>query len=73
MAFYLAYYIIVLKSGKSKLSEALPHLSDKESSNREIIYRHLCDMFMEMIKRWAYRQKKWTKDSVTQNIELIKE
>jgi KDO2-lipid IV(A) lauroyltransferase len=53
---------------------ALPHLSDKE---RVVIekksYRHLCDMFMEMIKTMSISSKEMNKRFVITNIELIKE
>jgi KDO2-lipid IV(A) lauroyltransferase len=51
----------------------LPHLSDKE---RVVIekksYRHLCDMFMEMIKTMSISSKEMNKRFVITNIELIK-
>jgi KDO2-lipid IV(A) lauroyltransferase len=59
---------------RANLALALPHLSDKE---RVVIekksYRHLCDMFMEMIKTMSISSKEMNKRFVITNIELIKE
>jgi KDO2-lipid IV(A) lauroyltransferase len=49
------------KMVRANLALALPHLSDK-SSNREKSYRHLCDMFMEMIKTMSISSKEMNKD-----------
>ena len=52
----------------------LPHLSDKE---RLIIekksYRHMCDMFLEMIKTMTISVAEMNRRFVVTNIELVKE
>lgn len=53
---------------------ALPHLSEQE---RLIIekksYKHLCDMFLEMIKTMSISEKEIQKRFVFSNLEIIKE
>lgn len=70
--YVLVYYIIGYrkKTVKENLRIALPHLSDNE---RLIIekesYRHLCDMFLEMIKTMSISRKEIEKRFVFTNID----
>jgi KDO2-lipid IV(A) lauroyltransferase len=70
--FSLLYYRLSKKVVRANLALALPHLSDKERVEKKS-YRHLCDMFMEMIKTMSISSKEMNKRFVITNIELIKE
>ncbi|MEZ7498620.1 lysophospholipid acyltransferase family protein [Flavobacterium sp. Arc3] len=74
--YFLVYYIIGYRKKvvRANLALALPNLSDQE---RLVIekksYRHLCDMFMEMIKTMTISSEEMNKRFVITNIELMKE
>ncbi|WP_369753996.1 lysophospholipid acyltransferase family protein [Flavobacterium sp. WC2409] len=74
--YFLIYYIIGYrkKTVRENLAMALPNLSDEE---RLVIekksYRHMCDMFMEMIKTMTISSKEMNKRFVITNLEVIKE
>lgn len=71
--YVLIYYVIGYrkKTVRENLRLALPHLSDKE---RLIIekksFRHLCDMFLEMIKTMTISKNEIEKRFVLNNIEV---
>ena len=73
--YFLLYYIIGYRKKvvRENIKKALPHLSDKE---RLIVekksYRHLCDMFLEMIKTMSISEKEIEKRFVFKNLELYK-
>ena len=73
--YIITYYIISYrkKTVRENLAIAMPHLSDKE---RLIIekksYRHLCDMFLEMIKTITISRKEIDKRFVFTNLEVFK-
>ena len=71
--YLLIYYVLGYrkKTVRQNLAKALPHLSAKE---RLIIekksFRHLCDMFLEMIKTMTISKKEIEKRFVLTNIEV---
>jgi Kdo2-lipid IVA lauroyltransferase/acyltransferase len=71
--YVIVYYIIGYrkKTVRENLALALPHLSDAE---RLIIekksFRHLCDMFLEMIKTMTISQKEIDQRFVFTNLEV---
>ncbi len=73
--YLIVYYIIGYrkKTVRENLALALPHLSVEE---RMIIekkfFRHLCDMFLEMIKTMTISKKEISKRYVFTNIEVYK-
>lgn len=73
--YLIVYYIIGYrkKTVRDNLALALPHLSVEE---RMIIekkfFRHLCDMFLEMIKTMTISRKEISKRYVFTNIEVYK-
>ncbi len=70
--FVLIYYIIGYrrKTVRENLAMAFPHLSVKERRQIEIkSYRHLCDMFLEMIKTMNLSQEEMRKRFRFTNIE----
>ena len=74
--FVLIYYIIGYrkKTVRSNIQLTLPHLSKKEQLQVEKkFYRHMCDMFMEMIKTMSISKKEIQKRFVFKNIELFHE
>ncbi len=74
--YIIVYYVIGYRKKivKANLVLTLPHLSDKE---RLIIekksYRHMCDMFLEMIKTMTISVAEMNRRFVVTNIELVKE
>ena len=58
---------------RSNLALALPHLSDQE---RLVIekksYKHLCDMFLEMIKTMSISNKEMEKRFTYKNLEVYR-
>lgn len=74
--YVLMYHIIGYRKKvvRRNIKIALPHLSDKE---RLIVekksYKHLCDMFLEMVKTISISQKEIEKRFVFKNLELYKE
>ena len=71
--YLLIYYVLGYrkKTVRQNLAMALPHLSAKE---RLIVekksFRHLCDMFLEMIKTMTISKKEIEKRFVLTNIEV---
>lgn len=74
-AYLIVYYIIGYRKEtvRENLALALPHLSAEE---RLLIekksFRHLCDMFLEMIKTMTISKKEIEKRFVFTNIEVYK-
>ena len=74
--YIIVYYVVGYRKKivKANLVLTLPHLSDKE---RLIIekksYRHMCDMFLEMIKTMTISVAEMNRRFVVTNIELVKE
>lgn len=69
--YFILYYIIGYrkKTVKENLLIALPHLSEKERLHIEKkSYKHLCDMFLEMIKTMSISRKEIDKRFVFTNI-----
>lgn len=72
VAFVLIFYIIGYrrKTVRANLKLALPHLSDSERKKIEKdFYRHMCDMFLEMVKTLSITEKQMQKRFVFTNIE----
>lgn len=73
--YLIVYYVIGYrkKTVRENLALAFPNLSDKE---RLIIekksFRHLCDMFLEMIKTMTISKKEINKRFVFTNLEIYK-
>jgi KDO2-lipid IV(A) lauroyltransferase len=73
--YLIVYYLIGYrkKTVRENLALALPHLPDEE---RLIIekksFRHLCDMFLEMIKTMTISNKEISKRFVFTNLEVYK-
>lgn len=62
------------KTVRKNLKLTLPHLSDSERLNVEKkFYKHMCDMFLEMIKTMNISEKEINRRFVVTNIELIAE
>lgn len=58
---------------RANLALALPHLSAKERLIIEIkFYKHLCDMFLEMIKTMTISQEEMDRRFVYKNFEVYK-
>ena len=59
---------------RKNLNLVFPKLSDKEKKNIERkAYKHLCDLFLEIIKSLGMSKEDMTKRFVFKNIEVIKE
>lgn len=74
--FVLIYYIVGYrkKTVRSNIQLTLPHLSKKEQLQVEKkFYKHMCDMFMEMIKTISISKKEIQKRFTFTNIELFHE
>jgi KDO2-lipid IV(A) lauroyltransferase len=70
---FLVYNIIGYRKKivRGNIAMALPHLSDKERLEIEKkFYRHMCDMFLEMIKTMTISQKEMEKRYVFTNLDL---
>lgn len=73
--YVIIYYIIGYRKNtvRENLALALPHLSDQE---RLIIekksFRHLCDIFLEMIKTMTISEKQIRKRFIFTNLEVYK-
>jgi KDO2-lipid IV(A) lauroyltransferase len=62
--YFIVYYIIGYrkKTVRENLALALPHLSEKERlSIEKKSFRHMCDMFLEMIKTMSISEKEINK------------
>lgn len=71
--YFLIYYVIGYrkKTVRHNLKIALPHLSDKERlSIEKKSYRHLCDMFLEMIKTMSISRSQIDKRFAYTNLEV---
>ena len=74
--YLIVYYIIGYRKKvvRDNIAMALPHLDAEERLTIEKkSYRHLCDMFMEMIKTMTISSEEMNKRFVITNIELMKE
>lgn len=74
--YLIVYYIIGYRKKvvRENIAMALPHLDAEERLTIEKkSYRHLCDMFMEMIKTMTISSEEMNKRFVITNIELMKE
>ena len=72
--YVLIYYIIGYrrKIVRQNIQLALPHLTKKEQLNIEKkSYRHMCDMFLEMIKTMSISEKEIDKRFVFTNLEVL--
>lgn len=72
----LVYYVIRYrrKIVRQNIALALPHLSKKEQlAVEKKSYRHLCDMFLEMIKTMTISEKEMDKRFTFTNLELYQE
>ena len=70
--FFLVYYVFGYrkKAVRENIAMALPHLSDKEQRVIEKkFYKHMCDMFLEMIKTMSISEKEIEKRFVFTNLE----
>lgn len=76
MVYVLVYYIIGYRKKivGQNLAAALPHLSDKERKAIEKkSYRHLCDMFLEMMKTMSISGEEMNKRFRFTNVETLAE
>lgn len=73
---YILIYRIIgyrTKTVQANLKLALPHLSDKERKRIEkTFYKHLCDMFLEMVKTMGISQKEMEKRFKLTNLDVYK-
>jgi len=73
MVYILVYYVIGYrkKTVRENIAMALPGLSEKERlSIEKKSYRHLCDMFLEMVKTMSITEKQIKKRFTFTNLEL---
>lgn len=71
--YLLLYYVIRYrkKTVRNNLKLALPHLSDKERlSIEKKSFRHLCDMFLEMIKTMSISEEEMSRRFSFTNLEV---
>lgn len=76
LVFFILFYLIRYrrKTVRKNLKIALPNLSDSEHSRIEKeFYRHMCDMFLEMIKTLGITESEMRKYFTFTNIEVIHE
>jgi KDO2-lipid IV(A) lauroyltransferase len=76
VVYFLVYRVIGYrkKAVRENLALALPHLTDKERLEIEKkSYKHLCDMFLEMIKTMSISVKEIEKRFVIKNLPEILE
>ncbi|NNT72733.1 lipid A biosynthesis acyltransferase [Flavobacterium sp. IMCC34852] len=74
LVYILVYYLIGYRKKivGQNLAAALPHLSDKERKAIERkSYRHLCDMFLEMMKTMSISEGEMNKRFQFTNIEAL--
>lgn len=72
--YFLVYYIIRYRKEvvRTNLALTLPHLNDTERKKIERkFYRHMCDMFLEMIKTMSITPEEMEKRFQVTNIDLI--
>jgi KDO2-lipid IV(A) lauroyltransferase len=73
LIYVIIYYIIGYrkKTVRSNIALALPHLSEKERLTIEKkSYRHLCDMFLEMIKTMSITRKEIDERFTFSNLDV---
>ena len=73
--YLIVYYVISYRKKivRENLALALPHLSDKERlAIEKKSFRHLCDMFLEMIKTMTISKKEISKRFTFTNLEVYK-
>lgn len=73
--FFLVYYIIGYrkKTVKANLKLVFPEKSSKEIQIiQKKFYKHMCDMFLEMIKTWQASKKQLDKRFIIKNPEVFK-
>lgn len=73
--YLIVYYVIGYRKRtvRENLALALPHLSDQEQLVIEKkFFRHLCDIFLEMIKTMTISKKEMNKHFVFTNLEVYK-
>jgi KDO2-lipid IV(A) lauroyltransferase len=73
---YILVYRIIgyrKKTVRENLALALPHLTEKERLVIEKKYKHLCDMFLEMIKTMTISVKEIEKRFVLKNVDYYLE
>ena len=73
--FVIVYYVIGYrkKTVRENLAMALPHLSTQERlAIEKKSFRHLCDMFLEMIKTMTISKKEISKRFVFTNLDVYK-
>ncbi len=76
MVYVLVYYVFGYrkKTVRHNIALALPHLSEKERlSIEKKSYRHLCDMFLEMVKTMNISRKQIDERFVFTNLDLYKD
>lgn len=74
--YVLVYYVVRYRKKivQQNIALALPHLSQKEQLRVEKeSYRHMCDMFLEMIKTMTISEKEMDKRFTFTNLELYQE
>jgi KDO2-lipid IV(A) lauroyltransferase len=72
--YVLVYYVVRYrrKIVRQNIALALPHLSQKEQLRVEKeSYRHMCDMFLEMIKTMTISEKEMDERFVFSNLEVL--
>ncbi len=73
--YFIVYHIIGYRKKivRYNINHALPHLSEAEKLVVEKkFYKHMCDMFLEMIKTMSISEKEMNKRFVITNIDIIK-
>lgn len=76
LVYFIVYYIVGYRKKivRYNLSIALPALStEKRLQIEKKFYRHMCDMFLEMIKTMSISSEEMNERFVITNIELLKE
>lgn len=76
LIFFVLFYVVKYrrKTVQHNLKLTLPHLSDSERTRIEKeFYRHMCDMFLEMIKTLGITEKQMKQRFTFTNIEVVHE
>lgn len=74
--YFLVYRVIGYRKKvvRENLALALPHLSDSERKDVEKkFYKHMCDMFLEMIKTMSISPEEMQKRFQVTNIDLVED
>ncbi|MDP5201926.1 lysophospholipid acyltransferase family protein [Flavobacterium sp. DG2-3] len=72
--YFLVYRVIVYRKKvvRANLALALPHLSDAERKDVEKkFYKHMCDMFLEMVKTMSISPEEMDRRFHVTNIDLV--